>query len=107
MPEEKKVDGRKNNGGHSTKGRAGRPPKDAEKRIRDLTSPYVDGAIEAVVDIMHNAEKDSDRLAASKLILAYHFGQPDQKVDHTTKGEAINDRPIIQVITPENIKEEK
>jgi len=30
LPE--KVDGRKNNGGHSTKGRAGRPPKITEKR---------------------------------------------------------------------------
>ena len=29
-----KVDGRKNNGGHSTKGRAGRPPKVTEKKLR-------------------------------------------------------------------------
>ena len=32
----KKVDGRSGNGGHSTKGRAGRPPKVTEKKIRTL-----------------------------------------------------------------------
>jgi hypothetical protein len=83
------ADGRKNNGGHSTKGFAGRKPKDEEKRIRDLTSPYVDGAIQAVVSIMENAEKESDKLAAAKLLLAYYFGNPSQSIDHSTLGEKI------------------
>jgi hypothetical protein len=83
------ADGRKNNGGHSTKGFAGRKPKDEEKRIRDLTSPYVDGAIQSVVSIMENAEKESDKLAAAKLLLAYHFGNPSQSIDHSTLGEKI------------------
>jgi len=56
----------------------GRKKKEDEQRIRDLTSPYVPGAIEAVVKIMQTAEKDSDRLAAAKLILAYNWGQPPQ-----------------------------
>lgn len=75
------ADGRKNNGGHSTKGRAGRPKKADEQRIRDLVSPYRDEVISTVVEIMRNAEKDADRLAAAKLMLAYDFGQPTQQVN--------------------------
>ena len=81
------ADGRKKNGGHSTKGVAGRKSKADEMRIRDLTSPYVVGAIDKVVKIMNNAEKESDQLAAAKLLLAYHFGQPSQSIDHTTGGD--------------------
>lgn len=83
-------DNRKNNGGHSTKGRAGRKSKDEEKRIRDLVSPHVDGAIEKVVSIMMNGDKSSDQLAAAKLILEYRFGKPEQKQDITTNGKEIN-----------------
>lgn len=86
---------------------SGRKPRSEELKIRELTSPYIPGAIETVVRVMEKGKYDSDRLTAAKLLLAYHFGQPNQKVDHTTKGEAIQDRPIIQVVTPENIKEDK
>ena len=34
------MDKRKNNGGHSTKGKAGRKPKDEENRIRDLMKQH-------------------------------------------------------------------
>lgn len=69
---------------------AGRKSKDEEKRIRDLVSPYVDGAIEKVVSIMMNGDKSSDQLAAAKLILEYRFGKPEQKQDITTNGKEIN-----------------
>ena len=75
----------------------GRKKKADEQRIRDLTSPYVSGAIECVVAIMQNGERESDRLAAAKLLLAYHFGQPSQAVDLTSKGESI--RPTFKVAT--------
>lgn len=84
------ADGRKKNGGHSTKGKAGRKSKDEEKRIRDLVSPYVDGAISKVLDIMVNGQKSSDQLAAAKLILEYRFGKPEAKQDITSKGESIS-----------------
>lgn len=83
-------DKRSNNGGHSTKGKAGRKSKDEEMRIRDLVSPYVDGAIEKVVNIMINGDKSSDQLAAAKLILEYRFGKPEQKQDITSNGKEIN-----------------
>jgi hypothetical protein len=97
------ADGRKNNGGHSTKGFAGRKPKADEARIRDLVSPYTDGAIASVIDIMQTAEKDSDRLAAAKLILAYRFGQPPQHIDHTTGGDKIN-RPDLSKLTDDELR---
>ena len=83
-------DKRKNNGGHSTKGRAGRKSKDEEQRIRDLVSPYVDGAIAKVLEIMANGQKSSDQLAAAKLILEYRFGKPEQKQDITSNGKDVN-----------------
>jgi len=69
---------------------AGRKSKDEEKRIRDLVSPYVDGAIQKVIDIMVNGDKSSDQLAAAKLILEYRFGKPEQKQDITTNGKELN-----------------
>jgi len=69
---------------------SGRKSKADEQRIRDLTSPYVDGAIQKVVDIMTNADKSSDQLAAAKLLLEYHFGKPKQQTDITSGGDKIN-----------------
>jgi hypothetical protein len=86
------ADGRKNNGGHSTKGFAGRKPKADEQRIRDLISPYRDKTIETVVDILLNATKDADRLSAAKLLLAYDFGTPKQHVEHSGQ---IDNGPIF------------
>lgn len=69
---------------------AGRKSKADEQRIRDLTSPYVEGAIEKVVSIMQGADKASDQLAAAKLLLEYHFGKPKQQTDITSGGDKIN-----------------
>jgi hypothetical protein len=60
---------------------AGRPPKADEERIRDLVSPFREKTIKTVIDILENAQKDSDRLAAAKLLLAYDFGTPKQTVE--------------------------
>ena len=87
-------DGRRNNGGNKN---AGRKPKAEEQRIRDLTSPYIDGAIKKVVDIMTNGDKSSDQLAAAKLLLEYHFGKPKQQTDVTSGGEKIS-IPVSQWI---------
>ena len=73
----------------------GRKPKADEERIRDITSPYVPGAIETVVNIMQNAEKDSDRLAAAKLLLSYNWGLPKQQTDITTNGETIQQITVM------------
>ena len=84
------MDGRKNNGGHSTKGKAGRKPKADEQRLRDMLSPYREETIMKVVNIMRNGEKESDQLAAAKLLMSYDWGLPKQKTEITT-----NDEPFI------------
>jgi hypothetical protein len=68
----------------------GRKSKADEARMRDMVSPYIPQAIERVVQIMQLAEKDSDRLAAAKLLIAYYAGQPPQFIDHTTEGKSIS-----------------
>ena len=62
---------------------SGRKPKADEAKIRDLMSPYIPNAIETVLDIMENGKRESDRLAAAKLALAYVFGNPQTKVEHS------------------------
>lgn len=59
----------------------GRKPKADEMRIRDVLSPYIPGAIETVVNIMQNGEKEADRLSAAKLLLSYAWGQPKQQIE--------------------------
>ena len=78
------------NGHGGKRPNAGRKSLTDEKGIRDLISPYRDEVISTVIDVLRNAEKDADRLAAAKLLLAYDFGQPKASMDLTTDGEKIN-----------------
>ena len=58
---------------------AGRKTKVEEQRIRDILSPYREETIQKVVSIMRTAEKESDQLAAAKLLMSYDWGLPKQK----------------------------
>ena len=58
---------------------AGRKSKADESRLRDILSPYRIETIEKVVKIMRTAEKESDQLAAAKLLMSYDWGLPTQK----------------------------
>jgi hypothetical protein len=80
------ADGRKNNGGHSTKGFAGRPKKADEVKVAE--------SFRAVLSDGYVIEKLSEKveqgdMKAIELWLAYVYGKPKQSVDHTTDGEAI------------------
>jgi hypothetical protein len=78
------MDKRKNNGGHSTKGKAGRKPKDEENRIRDLMKPYSLDAVKCLANIIKNENaRDSDRISASKLVIEYTYGKPKETVETT------------------------
>lgn len=78
------MDNRVNNGGHSTKGKAGRKPKDEENRIRDLMKPYSLDAIKCLANIIKNNDaRDSDRISASKLIIEYTYGKPKETIETT------------------------
>lgn len=90
------MDKRKNNGGHSTKGKAGRKPKDEENRIRDLMKPYSLDAVKCLANIIKNEEaRDSDRISASKLVIEYTYGKPKETVETTHN---VNTFDIKQVL---------
>jgi hypothetical protein len=79
------MDGRKNNGGHSTAGKAGRPPKAQEQTLIEKLSPYDTKAIQVLFNNINGGEK-----WAVELFFKYRFGMPKQQIDHTTNGENIN-----------------
>ena len=80
------MDGRKSNGGHSTKGKAGRKPKaDELKLIEHMDSVLVpQEAWEALAELV--TEKD---VQAIRLWLSYRYGQPKQSIDIESQGEKI------------------
>lgn len=64
---------------------AGRKTKDEEHRIRDLMKPYSLDAVQCLAGIIVNAKsKDADKISASKLILAYTYGNPKDTIEQTT-----------------------
>lgn len=92
------MDNRKNNGGHSTKGVAGRKPKDEENRIRDLMQPYSLDAIQCLASIIVNEKaRDSDRISASKLIIEYTYGKPKETVDQNITMSDFNIKELFKV----------
>ena len=77
-------DGRKNNGGHSTKGYAGRKPKADEIKLIEQ--------MDAVAVPEHIWRKlyercDEGDVAAIKTWLSYRFGMPKQNVDLKSDGQ--------------------
>jgi hypothetical protein len=90
-------DGRRNNGGHSTKGFAGRKPKADEiamiDRMDAVLAPVQ--AWEALANKVHEGDTQ-----AIKTWLEYRYGKPKQSVDHTTLGERL---PVlnVQIVKPD------
>lgn len=81
------MDKRKNNGGHSTKGKAGRPPKAEELRIAETMDNILSSDV--VLEKLSKLVNEGN-LKAIELWLAYRVGKPQQKIDHTTNGEDIH-----------------
>jgi hypothetical protein len=84
------ADGRKNNGGHSTKGVAGRKPKAEEQKLIEKLSPFEDKALKALKSNVEAGES-----WAIKLFFEYMYGKPKQSLDHTSEGEKIEFKPFI------------
>lgn len=94
------MDKRKNNGGHSTKGFAGRKPKDEENKIRDLMKPYSLDAVQCLANIIVNAKsKDTDKISASKLILAYTYGNPKDTIEQTNNFNTEDIKELFRIDT--------
>ena len=70
------MDGRKNNGGHSTKGFAGRKPKDEEIKLVERLSPLEDDALRALTDGVKSGD-----IKWITLYLNYYLGKPRETRD--------------------------
>jgi len=74
------ADGRRNNGGHSTKGFAGRKPKADEIKLIEKLDSIIDK--DAVIQKMLEMIED-DNFPALKLYMEYRFGKPKETVHNT------------------------
>ena len=93
------MDNRKNNGGHSTAGKAGRPSIKLELKGVDLASPYVEDSFRVIGEIMINESSNTrDRIAAAKILIEYGCGKPKETVETSL---TLNDFSIKDLV---NIK---
>jgi hypothetical protein len=75
---------------------AGRKPKDEENRIRDLMKPHSMDAIECLARIVTNStSKDSDKISAAKLIIAYAYGNPKDTMETTLNVNDFNLKELV------------
>lgn len=72
------MDKRKNNGGHSTKGKAGRPPKIEEQALIEKLTPLEPKAFKTLEKAI-----DGEQSWAVKLWFEYMYGKPKEKVEIT------------------------
>lgn len=76
------MDKRKNNGGHSTAGRAGRKSLSDEVKGFDLAAPHVADAFRVIAEItIDETKRPADRIAAAKIIIEYGCGKPKEHVE--------------------------
>lgn len=80
-------DGRKNNGGHSTKGKAGRKPKSDELKKIEMMDAIA--APEEAWAKVWELVLDND-MQAVKVWIEHRFGKPKETKDVTTNGNDIN-----------------
>lgn len=69
---------------------AGRKPnKPSESKLvaRDLARNLAPDAFKTLCNVMYNADFDSSKVAAAKILLAYAYGQPTQMVEHSGEVE--------------------
>lgn len=91
------MDKRKNNGGHSTAGKAGRPSLKDELRGVDLASQHVEQSFAVLASIMINSDENSrDRIAAAKLLIEYGCGKPKETIEQTHNINDFNIKDLIK-----------
>ena len=87
------MDKRKNNGGHSTKGFAGRPKKADEGRLIEKLDNLIDND-EVIKTLGKKIKEGSDR--AMSLYFGYRYGKPKESVDiNSSEGFNINFKDLI------------
>ena len=85
------ADLRKHNGGHSTKGYAGRKSK--ENQLKLIEQRDAVEIPETLWKILADKVKEGDTQAI-KIWLEYRYGKPKQSTDVTTNGNQVNILPI-------------
>ena len=88
------MDKRKNNGGHSTKAKAGFDKRKNQYRKALEEACTKEDVIEVIKMVKNKAIQKQD-VKAAQLFLEYYVGIPKESLDVTTDGEMIN-IPIIQ-----------
>jgi len=88
------VDNRKNNGGHSTKGFAGRPKKEDELKLIEKLDALIDND-EVIKTLGKQILKGDSR--AMNLYFGYRYGKPKESVDiSSSDGFNVNFRDLIK-----------
>ena len=96
------MDKRKNNGGHSTAGKAGRKPLSDEVKGFTLAQPHVEDAFRVLAEIMiDEAKRPSDRIASAKILIEYGCGKPKEHVEQDINVTGMNLKDIISFGTTE------
>ena len=86
------MDGRKNNGGHSTKGYAGRKPKDVEGKLIERLDAIIDK--DEAIEILQNRIMDGD-MRALQLYFNYRYGKPKESIDVTSGGLNLSFKDLV------------
>jgi len=99
----KKIDGRKGNGGHSTKGRAGRPPKITEKKLRTLALDAIRKEFGSEDKMWREVAKKAKEGSIPHLnhVMAYTYGKPKEYKEIDVK-QTMN-IPIVSFLEDETI----
>ena len=88
------MDNRKNNGGHSTKGFAGRPKKAEELKLIEKLDALIDNE-EVIKTLGKQIIKGDSR--AMNLYFGYRYGKPKESVDiSSSDGFNVNFRDLIK-----------
>ena len=76
------MDKRKNNGGHSTKGKAGRPSKEDEEKVKRMCESAIIKVYGSLEKYYENLAKESkDSFPHLKLLFEYYIGKPKETKD--------------------------
>jgi hypothetical protein len=85
-------DGRKKNGGHSTKGFAGRKPKADEIKLIEKLDDLINK--DSVVKKLNELITEGN-FNALKLYFEYRYGKPKESIDLTSKGESLSFNELL------------
>jgi hypothetical protein len=90
------MDNRKYNGGHSTKGVAGRKPKIEEIKLIEQLDKAIDKS--TVMKKLNDLLLDGN-MQALKLYFEYRFGKPKESVDiHTTGESSVSFNDLLKAV---------